>query len=341
MQRFAYQRAAGPNEAVRNAAGDGSANDAPPAFAPAQFIAGGTNMTDYMKLGVTRPELLVDINALANAEHGRIEATAQGLRLGALVRMAAAQDHAAIKRDYPVIAESLKLAASQQIRNVASLGGNVLQRTRCEYFRETSWPCNKRNPGSGCAALNGINREHAVLGTSDSCIATYHGDLAQALIALDASVEVLGSKGSRTIRFAELHRPPGDTPHVETVLAPGELITFITVPAGPHTRRSHYLKIRDRESYQFAVAAAAVALDLDGDRVRDVRIALGGIATVPWRAREAEQALRGRTLDEDNAHKAAQAAFAGAHAREHNAFKVRLGQETIVRALLETKVMQV
>jgi xanthine dehydrogenase YagS FAD-binding subunit len=341
MQRFAYQRATGPNEAVRQAAGGKPANDVPPAHAAAQFIAGGTNMADYMKLGVVRPELLIDINALAKTEHGHIEATDKGLRLGALVRMAAAQDHAAIQRDYPVIAEALKLAASQQIRNMASLGGNVLQRTRCEYFRETSWPCNKRNPGSGCAALDGINREHAVLGTSESCIATYHGDLAQALIALDASVEILGRSGSRTIHFAELHRLPGDTPHVETMLKPGELITFITVPAGPHTRRSHYLKIRDRESYQFALAAAAVALDLDGDRIRDARIALGGVATVPWRAREAEQALRGRTLDEDTARKAADAAFAGAHGREHNAFKVRLGKETVVRALLETKMMQV
>jgi xanthine dehydrogenase YagS FAD-binding subunit len=341
MQRFSYQRATGPNEAVRNAASGRPVNDVPPVLAAAQFIAGGTIMADYMKLGVMRPELLIDINALAQTEHGRIEASASGLRLGALVRMAAAQEHAAIKRDYPVIADALKLAASQQIRNMASLGGNVLQRTRCEYFRETSWPCNKRNPGSGCAALDGVNREHAVLGTSENCIATYHGDLAQALIALDASVEVLGRDGSRTIRFAELHRKPGDTPHVETVLAPGDLITFITVPAGPHTRRSHYVKIRDRVSYQFALAAAAVALDLDGDRVRDARIALGGVATVPWRAEEAEEILRGKTLDESIARNAAEAAFADARARKHNAFKVQLGKETIVRALLETKMMQV
>jgi xanthine dehydrogenase YagS FAD-binding subunit len=341
MQRFAYQRATGPSEAVRYAAASRPAKDIPQGQAPAQFIAGGTNMVDYMKLGVVSPQLLVDINALTKAEHGEIAVSNKGLRLGALVRMAAAQEHADVKRDYPVIAEALKLAASQQIRNMASLGGNVLQRTRCEYFRETSWPCNKRNPGSGCAALDGINREHAVLGTSDRCIATYHGDLAQALIALDASVEVLGSNGSRTIGFAELHRKPGDTPHIETVLAPDELITFIDIPAGPHTRRSHYLKIRDRESYQFALAAAAVALDLEGDRVRDVRLALGGVATVPWRAREAEQVLRGKTLNEESARQAANAAFAEAKGREHNAFKVALGKETVVRALLETQMMQV
>jgi xanthine dehydrogenase YagS FAD-binding subunit len=249
--------------------------------------------------------------------------------------------HPAVKRDYPVIAETLLLAASQQIRNMASLGGNILQRTRCEYFRETSWPCNKRSPGSGCAALQGINREHAILGVSDHCIATYHGDLAQALIALDASVQTLGPKGKRTIRFADLHRLPQDTPHIETALEPGELITFIDVPAGPYTRRSHYVKIRDRTSYQFALASAAIALDMDGDNVREARITIGGVATVPWRCRDAEDVLRGKTLDEDTAQSAAEAAFAGAKTQTHNAFKLELGKATIVRALLETRTMQV
>jgi xanthine dehydrogenase YagS FAD-binding subunit len=340
MRAFSYYRASDAADATKAAAIEGHESN-PPYNAPAQFIAGGTNMLDYMKLDVIRPEKLVDINRLAKNVHGRIEVGASGLRLGALVRMAEAQDHPAVKRDYPVIAETLMLAASQQIRNMASLGGNVLQRTRCEYFRETSWPCNKREPGSGCSAFNGVNREHAVLGGSPKCIATYHGDFAQALIALDATVTVAGRSGSRRISFAKLHVKPDPDPNIETTLQPGELITFIDVPAGPHTRRSHYVKIRDRTSYQFALASAAVALDLEGDVVRDARIALGGVATIPWRAREAEDALRGKSLDQASAGKAADLAFAGAEPREHNAFKIPLGKATIVRALLEARDMKV
>lgn len=340
MNPFAFHRAADVGDAVKSGAFDGSRPVAP-SSAPAQFLAGGTNMLDYMKLGVARPQTLVDINGLEKGVHGRIEISGRGLRLGALVRMAEAQEHPEIKRHYPIIAETLKLAASQQIRNMASLGGNILQRTRCEYFRETSWPCNKRMPGSGCSALQGVNREHAVLGGSDDCIATYHGDFAQALIALDASVECEGPKGRRRIAFADLHRLPGTAPHIETILAPGELITFIDLPAGPHTPRSRYVKIRDRQSYQFALAAAAVALDLDDDSVRDARIALGGVATVPWRAHEAEAALRGKTLDEASARAAADAAFASAKSYGHNDFKIPLGKETLVRALLEAKAMKV
>jgi xanthine dehydrogenase YagS FAD-binding subunit len=273
---------------------------------------------------------------------GRIEATSQGLRIGSMVRMADAAEHDAIKRDYPVLSQSLSLAASQQIRNMARLAGNVLQRTRCPFFRDTSWKaCNKREPGSGCAALDSINRLHAVLGTSDACIASYPGDWAQALIALDAVVETLSARGPRRFPFADLHRPYGETPHIETNLEPGELITAFAIPAGPHTRRSLYLKIRDRESYAFALASAAVALDLDGDRVRDARIALGGVATKPWRATEAEEVLRGQVLDEATATRAAEAAFANAKTYEHNAFKVPLGQRTIVRALLDAKRMEV
>src|SRR5205807_5112381 len=203
-----------------------------------------------------------------------------------------------IQRNYPVIANSLKLAASAQLRNMATLGGNVMQRTRCSYFRDVSYEnCNKRNPGSGCAAMDGVNRMHAVLGTSEQCIATYPGDLAQALIALDASVEITGKSGNRSIAFAELHKPPGSTPDVERNLAPGELIAEFMVPATPFARRSLYLKIRDRASYEFALASAAVALDFGDDNVvRDARIALGGVATVPWRAREAEHTLRGQAL---------------------------------------------
>ncbi|HET6390418.1 xanthine dehydrogenase family protein subunit M [Hyphomicrobium sp.] len=332
MNRFGYYKARDTGDAVAAAAAHA---------ARAQFIAGGTNVVDYMKLDVLQPDRLVDINVLAKDVHGRIDVTSEGLHLGALVRMAEAQDHPDIKRDYPVIAESLMLAASQQIRNMASLGGNILQKTRCQYFRETSWPCNKRQPGSGCSALEGINREHAVLGTSPACIATYHGDFAQALIALDAIVSTAGPNGNRQIPFGQLHRLPGDTPEVETVLEPGELITSIDVPAGPHTRRSHYLKIRDRQSYQFAVASVAVALDLDGDRVRDVRLALGGVATVPWRSGEAEAVIRGNILDERLAAKAAEAAFAGAEPRQYNKFKVPAGKAAIVRALLEAKAMRI
>jgi xanthine dehydrogenase YagS FAD-binding subunit len=308
----------------------------------AAYLAGGTTLIDLMKLDVMRPERVVDINGLARG-HGAVVAGANGLLLGAMVRMADAAEHPAIKRDYPVIADALALAASPQLRNMASLGGNVLQRTRCMYFRDTSWPaCNKRNPGSGCAALDGVNRKHAVLGISEHCIATYPGDFAQALIALDATVEIARpGGGTRTIRFEALHRAPDDTPQRETNLEPGELITGFFVPAGAWTRRSLYLKIRDRESYEFALAAAAVALDLDGDTVRTARIALGGVATKPWRAREAEAALTGKPLTEANAAQAADLAFAGAAPRADNRYKVELGRRTLVRALLQAATMKV
>lgn len=332
MKEFVFDKARDPFDAVELAS---------PGSKVAQYIAGGTNELDYMKLGVLNPDRLVDINRLGAAEWGTISVSNAGLRLGSLVRMAEAQDDAVIKRDYPVIAQSLQLAASQQIRNMASLGGNILQKTRCEYFRETSWPCNKRNPGSGCAAIEGINREHAVLGGSDACIATYHGDFAQALIALDATVETLSQDGRRRIPISELYRLPAETPNIETSLKPGELITFIHVPAGPHTRRSAYLKIRDRQSYQFALASVAVAIDLDGENVRDVRLALGGVSTVPWRARDAEKSLRGKDLDETTAAKAAEIAFVEARARKYNAFKIPLGKAAVVRALLEAKNMKV
>ena len=222
-----------------------------------------------------------------------------------------------------------------------TLGGNVLQRTRCNYFRDTSWSaCNKRNPGSGCAALDGVNRQHAVLGASEACIASYPGDFAQGLMALDAEVDIAGAAGPRTVPFAELHRPPGSTPHVETTLQPGDLITGLSVPAGPWTRRSLYLKVRDRQSYAFALASAAVALDLDGGVVRQARIALGGVAATPWRAREAEAALLGKPVTEATAAEAARIAFAGAKPREHNAYKVALGQETVVRALLQAATLE-
>jgi xanthine dehydrogenase YagS FAD-binding subunit len=340
MRPFLYERPASVAAAIATASR--SANDGvSPTDAEAQFIAGGTNLSDYMKLDVARPARLLDLNGLSEQALRRIEVTGAGIRFGALVRMGEAADNGTVKRQYPVIAESLKLAASGQIRNMASLAGNILQRTRCEYFREISWPCNKRNPGSGCAAMGGFNRQHAVLGSSEACIATYHGDFAQALIALGATVEAQGPHGPRKIPFERLHRLPGDTPNIETDLKPDEVITAIEVPAGPWTARSRYLKFRDRESYAFALASAAVALDLDGDTVHEARIALGGVATVPWRARTAEAALKGKRLDEKAAEPAAEAAFAEARPREHNAFKIPLGKRTLVRALLETRDMKV
>jgi xanthine dehydrogenase YagS FAD-binding subunit len=294
-----------------------------------------------MKLDAMRPEKLVDLAALGSG-YTAVTSDPGSLHLGAMARMADVADDPTIKRDYPVIAQSLQLAASAQIRNMATLGGNVLQRTRCNYFRDPGWDqCNKREPGTGCAALKGINRKHAVLGTSDHCIATYPGDFAQALVALDATAELLGSGGPRVIRFEDLHRPPEDTPHIETRLSPDELITGFSISAAPWFRRSLYLKIRDRQSYEFALASAAVALDIQDGAVKEARIALGGVATRPWRAREAEAALRGKPLGEATAKIAADAAFSTARTRPGNAFKPELGRRTLVRALLEVSRMEV
>ncbi|WP_419826455.1 FAD binding domain-containing protein [Sphingomonas sp.] len=339
MRPFAYARADDVATAVR-AAAPPAPTSLPPTAAPAQFIAGGTMMLDLMKLDTMRPERLVDINCL-DATLGAIRPGPDALRLGALVRMSALGDDPVVNRDYPVIAQTMNLAAAAQLRNMASLGGNVLQRTRCQYFRDPSWKqCNKREPGSGCAALTGVNRKHAVLGVSDKCIAEYPGDFAQALVALGASVKTQGPAGARTIPFERLHLGP-DTPDRETVLNPGELITGLIVPAGPWTRRSLYLKVRDRQSYAYALASAAVALDLDGDAVREARIGLGGVAYRPWRAHEAEAMLKGKRLDEASATAAARAAFAGAKPREHNGYKVELGRRTLVRALMQAKAMEV
>ncbi len=340
MRPFLYDRAASAEGA---APALGLRRDMPAVQGrpPAEYLAGGTTLLDLMKLDVMQPARVVDITGL-DRTHGTIAVGDAGLKLGALVKMSAAADHPEIVESYPVLAQSLTLAASAQLRNMATLGGNVLQRTRCNYFRDTSWSaCNKRNPGSGCAALDGVNRQHAILGASADCIATYPGDFAQALMALDATVDIVGVSGSRSVPFAALHRPPGSTPNVETTLAPGELITGLSVPSGPWTRRSLYLKIRDRQSYEFALASAAVALDIAGGLVREARIALGGVATTPWRAREAEASLSGKPLNEGTASDAARIAFAGAMPREHNAYKVALGQKTVVRALLQAAALEV
>lgn len=337
MRPFTYEAVTTPSDAVVAASGAKGASHADASIA---FLAGGTTLVDLMKLDVMRPSRLVDINALAKSPNAsRIAFSADGVRLGALVRMSEAANDAQIQRDYPVIAQTLALAASSGLRNMASLGGNMLQRTRCSYFRDTSYAaCNKRDPGSGCAAIGGVNRMHAVLGTSDACIAAYPGDFAQAMIALDAVLEVQGTKGVRLLPFADLHRKPGTTPDVETSLAPGELIVAIHVPPAG-TRRQVYVKVRDRESYEFALASAAVVLDLADGRTKRARIALGGVATVPWRAVEAEAALVGKPVDEANATAAAEAAFASAKTHEHNAYKVPLGKATLVRALLEAAKM--
>ena len=339
MRPFAYDRAQSEAAAVQ-AASRLAQRPSVQGRAPVEYLAGGTTLIDLMKLDVMQPANLVDLGALAGP-HGAISVSPDGLELGAMVKMSAAADHPEIVKTYPVVSQSLRLAASAQLRNMATLGGNVLQRTRCPYFRDVSWSaCNKRDPGSGCAAMDGINRQHAILGVSSDCIATYPGDFAQSLMALDATVNLTGSSGPRTIPFAALHRLPGAAPNVETALAPGDLIAGFRIPAGPWTRRSLYLKIRDRQSYEFALASAAIALDMDGPRVREARIALGGVATVPWRSREAEDALAGKDLTEATARAAARAAFATARPRIHNGFKVALGQSTLVRALMQAKDME-
>ena len=337
MRPFTYERVGDVPAAIRAAAA--RPGERAPTSARTQFIAGGTQMLDLMKLDTMQPGALVDINGL-DTTLGRIDMAGDGLRLGALVRMSDAAAHPGINRDYPVIVQTLQMAASAQLRNMASLAGNVLQRTRCEYFRNPVWAnCNKRAPGSGCAALDGVNRQHAVLGVSEKCIASYAGDFAQALVALGATAQVTGPKGTRTIPVDALHTGP-DAPDVETVLLPSELITGFLVPAGPWTRRSTYVKVRDRESYAYGVATAAVALDLRQGVVQEARIGLGAVSYKPWRAREAEALLRGKRLDEGTATAAAQAAFAAAKPRQGNAHLPELGRRTLVRALLQAQAME-
>ena len=337
MRPFAYLQSPHAEAAVRDAiALSQPSNDR--GDSGTAYLAGGTTLLDLMKLDVMRPAAVVDIGSL-QARHGGIEVTPGGLRLGALARMADVAADPDVLREYPVVAQSLQLAASPQLRNMATVAGNVLQRTRCSYFRDTSYSaCNKRTPGSGCAALEGVNRIHAVLGITSSCIASYPGDFAQAMIALDGAVEVLGPAGARTIPFTQLHLGRADTPHVETTLRRGELITALTIPAGPHARRSAYVKVRDRQSYAFAIASAAVALDLGPHGVvRDVRIGLGGIHYAPYRASAAEAALRGQVLNEATATAAAQAALRGAVTHGHNDYKPELARRTLVRALLQVR----
>jgi xanthine dehydrogenase YagS FAD-binding subunit len=325
MRPFAYARPASVAEAVRAVAAGGPGT---------RFLAGGTTLYDLMKLNVETPTDIIDINALDELS-GFDTSGSSELVFGALARMSDVAADAQLARDYPALSESLWRAASQQLRNMASVGGNLLQRTRCAYFRGGEpFACNKRKPGSGCAARDGISRGHALLGTSDSCIAVYPGGWAIALVAFDAKVDVLGPNGERTIPLEHLHRLPGSSPDIETVLEPGELILRIRVPVTPLGRASTYHKIRDRESYAFALASAAVALRMDGDMVRDARIAIGGLATRPWRARAAEQTLIGRQLTAQGARSAGDAALHRASASKDNSFRVELGARTVADALM-------
>ncbi|MBC8083937.1 MAG: xanthine dehydrogenase family protein subunit M [Hymenobacter sp.] len=321
MHPFQYQRAESATQAVSTVAKNPSAT----------FIAGGTSHLDLMKEDVHRPNLLVDVSALPLKQ---ITAFEGGLRLGANVSNTAAATFPAVQQRYTAVSEALLAGASTQIRNMASIAGNPLQRTRCPYFRDTSQPCNKRAPGSGCAAIGGYNHVHALFGASSACVATQPSDLAVALAALDARVQTTGPRGNRTIPFPELHRLPGDTPHLDTVLEQGELITAIDLPA--FTGRSHYVKVRERASYAYALVSCAVALELDANLIRRARVALGGVAHKPWRVPAAEALLADQKPTEKLFRAAAERAFADAKPLEHNAYKIPLGRNTMVRALLET-----
>src|SRR4051812_9289051 len=299
--------------------------------ASAEYIAGGTDMVQLLQEYVRRPERLVSLAGLLD---NRIQVDPRGLRLGAAATMADVAAHPAVVEQFPVIAEALLNSASPQVRNQATIGGNLLQRTRCPYFRDVGYAaCNKRAPGSGCAAMGGENRWHAVLGTSENCIAANPSDLAVALVALDAAVGVRGAGGQRPVPLAAFPRLPGATPHIETVLEPGEVIAAVTVPADPTARRSHYLKVRDRASFEFAVVSAAVALEMDGERIRSARIALGGVGTRPWRVPRVEAALAGSSLEPAALRGAAALAVQGARGYGHNDFKIELMQRAIVRAV--------
>lgn len=298
-------------------------------------MAGGTDLIQLLQEHLRETDAVVDLTRLQGLDG--IFPDPDGITLGALVRMADAAAHPALRARVPVVVEALEASASAQLRNLATLGGNLLQRTRCGWFRDAESPCNKRVPGSGCPAMTGPNRMHAVLGTSDACIATYGSDLANALLAVDATVEVAGRNGSRWMPLADLHVEPGDDPSRETVLEAGDVITAVRIPDGLRTRRSHYLKIRDRASFEWAVASAAVVLELDDDRtVLDARIAVAGVATRPWRLPEVEDALRDRVIDADLCRSAASLASRGAVAHGGNAYKGPLLVRTVSRALRET-----
>jgi xanthine dehydrogenase YagS FAD-binding subunit len=324
MQTFNYVKAASIDKAL------GAANGA-------KFIAGGTTLVDLMKLSVETPSGLVDINILPL---DKIEPLPNGgLRIGAMVRNSDLAWNADVQKNYAVLSQAILSGASPQLRNMATTGGNLLQRTRCMYFREPTagtpggYGCNKRTPGTGCAALEGFNRSHAILGTTDQCIATHPSDMCVAMAALEATILVEGPKGKRTIPFADFHKLPGNTPHIENALEPGELITYVELPKPVEGAKSVYLKLRDRASYEFALASAAVVARVEGGHIRYVRVAMGGVGTKPWRSHEAEAALMGKAVDAAHFRTAAEAALKDAKPRTDNAFKVELAKRCLVRTL--------
>lgn len=324
MQTFQYTKAVSIDKALA------AANEA-------KFIAGGTTLVDLMKLNVEQPSGLVDINLLPLT---KIEPLPNGgLRIGAMVRNSDLAWNADVQKHYAVLSEALLSGASPQLRNMATTGGNLLQRTRCVYFREPdagkpgSYGCNKRNPGSGCAAMDGYNRMHAVLGTSDKCIAAHPSDMCVAMAALEAVIHTEGPKGKRTIAFADFHKLPGETPQIENALEPGELITYVDLPKPVEGAKSVYLKLRDRASYEFALASCAVVAKVEGGHIRHIRVAMGGVGTKPWRSHEAEAALMGKPATPEHFKRAAEAAMTGAKPQRENAFKVELAKRCIVRSL--------
>ena len=322
MKLFTYARPADAEDALHQGAADG-----------ARYLGGGTNLVDLMRETIERPGALIDVTGLP----GAIEETADGsLLLGAAARNTAVAEHRAVRTRYPMLARAIMAGASPQIRNMATVAGNLLQRTRCAYFYDHAGSrCNKRVPGQGCDAIGGFNREHAILGASAACVATHPSDMCVALAALDAVVHTRSADGGRTVPLTELHRLPGDHPEIETILQPGELVTAVELPALPLAARSTYRKVRDRASYAFALVSVAAALDTRGGAVRDVRIALGGVATKPWRAWRAEEALRGRPASAESFRAAAEAELADARPLADNGFKVELAKRTITAVLTE------
>jgi xanthine dehydrogenase YagS FAD-binding subunit len=327
MRSFDFLLAEDASTAIAKSAGSSTAQQG----ASVRFVAGGTTLIDLMKLNVERPGYVVDINRLPL---DRIEQLADGgLKIGATVRNSDLANHAIVQRDYAVLSQALLAGASAQLRNMATTGGNLLQRTRCMYFRDTAMACNKREPGTGCSAIGGANRTLAILGTSEHCIATNPSDMNVAMAALEATIHVQGIKGERSIRIADFHLLPGDTPHRETVLEPGDLITHVTLPPPAPGSRSYYLKLRDRASYEFALASAAVVVTVERGRVARARIALGGVGTKPWRSTAAEAVLTAAPVGEQVFQQAAEAALRDARPQSQNSFKVELARRCLVYAL--------
>ena len=327
MHTFEFTRPADVTGAATAAA---SANTAQQG-AEIRFIAGGTTLIDLMKLNVEQPRTLIDLNRLPLAD---VETLPEGsLKIGAMVRNSDLAHHPAVLRDYPVLSQALLSGASAQLRNKATTSGNLLQRTRCMYFRDTAMPCNKREPGSGCGAINGANRMMAILGTSEHCIATNPSDMNVALTALEATVYIQNAQGTRSVPINEFYLLPGDTPQRETILEPGDLITHVTLPPPVAGAKSHYLKLRDRASYEFALASAAVVIKTENNRVTYIRVALGGVGTRPWRSKEAEQTLANATVGESSFRAAAEAALQGARPQSQNGFKIELAKRCLAHAL--------